>query len=178
MKKACVLVSVALSIFALVGCQKQTFGVDEDIWSGLSETERAKVIEDYNKKEELKIAGEQKIREKELENERAAKELEARTAPIHAAADVISSLRGNSKHESRKDSKKESSKTLEIRSIKSTFSSQVITIDDSSFEVSPFSTASKAWMKGQKVKLSSDSKNSLYPVVIKNLDNGEEVFAR
>lgn len=178
MKKAHVLYSFTFCILALTGCQKQMFGVDETMWGTLNEQERVKVIEDYNKKEEQRIANEQATREKKLENERAAKELEAKTAPYYAAADVVSSLCGNSKCKSRKISKKGFRSANVIQSVSSTYRGQVVNIEGTAFEISPFSRMSDAWVSGQEVKLSSSDEEAFYSVKIKNLDNGEKVFAR
>jgi hypothetical protein len=156
----------------LGGCQKTVFGVNEAVWEHLNETEREKVIEGYNKRQELELANLQKQKEKELENERHRQEVAEKTAPFYAAVNVVSALS--------KGSKKNSSyrTPLYIQAISHEIGSHTVTIGDELFEVSVFSKISDAWVKGQEVVLTSSDKKGLYPVKIKNLDNGETLDAR
>lgn len=149
---------ISLAILGLLtaGCQQRVFGVDEAVWSTLNAKEREQVIEGYNKR-----------KEKELDNERHRQEMEAQTAPIYAAAGVVSSIMGSANH---KDS------SLCIQSISP--STHTLTIGDDQFEVSIFSKMSHAWVKGQKVSLSKNENDVFHPVKIKNLDNGETVIAK
>ncbi len=166
--------SVTLSLLALTfllgACQSRIFGLDETVWSTLSEPEREKVIDGYNKRKEIELLNAQKERAQELENERHRQEVEAQTAPIYAAADAVSAMWGNSKSSG--------SVSLRIQAISSKQGKQVITIGNEAFEVSTFSNMSEAWVAGQKVELIKNEDSLLYPVKIKNRDNGESVEAR
>jgi len=163
------LLPIALSMIALAGCQQRMFGVDETTWSTLSEQEREKVIEGYNKRREIELVNGLKTKEKELENERHRQEVEAQTAPFYAAADAISSICG-------KETKESSSNRIQAISPK--YSSQVLTIRDTQFKISPFTKMSDAWLKGQRVQISKNDEDLYYSVKIKNLENGEVVSAR
>lgn len=54
----------------------------------------------------------------------------------------------------------------------------IITIEGEQFEVSPFSDMSDSWIRGQRVELQDSKQYSYYNVIIKNIDNGEQVKAR
>ena len=109
-----------IALFALVlgGCSPRVFGVDETVWTTLSESEREKVIEGYNKQ-----------KEKELENERHRLEIEAQTAPIYAAADAISNIWGKSQSKSQRKNY-----NICIESVSSSFSKNTLTIGGDIFE--------------------------------------------
>lgn len=164
-KKYCIALSLtALSAF-LGSCQQRVFGVDEAIWSSLSEQEREKVIDGYNKRREMELVHAQKQKEQELEK-------------IHYHLDTdgqsfsASSSWGNSNHRSSFFS------LVRIQSISSNKGRQVLTIGDEQFEISLFSRMSHAWVKGQKVELTKNDSDLLYPVTIRNVENGESVAAR
>lgn len=167
MKKK-LLLPALFSLITLAGCQQRMFGVDETTWSTLSEQEREKVIEGYNKRREIELANGLKTKEKELENERHRQEVEAQSAPFYAAADAISSIYG-------KEVKESSNK---IQNVSGKWSDQTLTIRDTQFKVSPFTKMSDAWLKGQRVQISKNDEDLFYSVKIKNLENGEVVSAR
>lgn len=166
--------SIAALSVLLGACQQRVFGLDEAVWNTLNEQEREKVIDGYNKRREIELVNAQKRKEKELENERHRQEIEAQTAPIYAAADAVSSLWGSSGRESRFDR----FPFVCIQSVYSNKGKQLLTIGDEQFEVSMFSKMSQAWVKGQKVELTKNDADLLYPVTIKNIDNKESVVAR
>lgn len=165
-----ILIPAIASTLILASCQQRMFGVDEATWTTLSEQEREKVIEGYNKRKEIELANKLKTKEKELENERHRQEVEAQTAPFYAAADAISSVCG--KHE---DKVYYSNR---IQAISSKIGKKVLTIQGTEFEVSPFTKMSDAWIQGQRVQISQNEDEHFYSVKIKNLDNGETVSAK
>jgi len=173
-KKYYITLSIAALGVLLSACQQRVFGLDEAVWNTLNEQEREKVIDGYNKRREIELVNSQKQKEKELENERHRQEVEAQTAPIYAAADAVSSIWGHSAKESRSDC----FPFIRIQSVSSNKGKQVLTIGDDKFEVFTFSKMSHAWVKGQKVELTKNDADLLYPVTIKNIDNGESVIAR
>lgn len=154
-------------VLLVASCQQTMFGVDQEVWSTLSEKEREKVIEGYNERKEMELAHQQKRQEKELEIERRQKEIDAQNAPIYAAAEAVTSIfRGES----------ENSPMIRIQSIQSKRGKQILTIRDEQFEV-PSYIKMDSWLKGQRVEL-RNGESFLYPVDIKNLDNGDRVSAR
>ena len=164
----------AISVFALLAsaCAQRVFGVDEAVWNTLNTQERDKVIDGYNKRKEIELANDQTRKEKELENERHRQEVDAQTAPFRAAADAISSVYGAHNKDNPTDSE------IRIQSLSENRGRQTLTIADTQFDVSPLSKLSHAWVKGQKVRLLKNDDEFFYSVKIKNLDNGESVFAK
>ncbi len=169
-KKHYITLSIAVLGALLGACQTRIFGLNEAVWNTLSEPEREKVIDGYNRRREIELLNEQKQKEKELENERHRQEVEAQTAPIYAAADAVSVIWGNSNGHS--------SSFIRIESISSNKGKQVLTIGNEQFEISTFSKMSQAWVRGQKVELTKNEDSLLYPVKIRNMDNGEIVNGR
>lgn len=152
------------------GCQSRVFGVDEEVWATLSESQREKVIEGYNKRKEIQLAGAHKRKERELQLFERQQEIDAQTAPFYAAADAFSLFWG--------PGKEERLSSLRITSLSKDFGTRVIVIGDTRFEVSPFTKMSDAWLKGQRVKLLKNEESLLYSVTVRNLDNGENIYVR
>ncbi len=173
-KKHYITISIGALSILFGGCQQRVFGLDEAVWNTLNQQEREKVIDGYNKRKEIELVNSQKQKEKELENEHHRQEVEAQTAPIYAAADAVSSIWGHSAKESRSDC----FPFIRIQSVSTNKGKQILTIGDDQFEVSAFSKMSHAWVKGQKVELTKNDADFLYPVAIKNIDNGEKVIAK
>lgn len=168
--KHCAIFSTILFSLLFTSCHPRVFGVDEAVWNTLNEPERTKVIEGYNRRRETELANQQKEREKELDNQRHRQELDAQNAPFYAAADIVSSI-------CQTDSKEKRSYGTWIQSLSSKHGRQTVTIRDESFEVSWTAEMSDAWLKGQQVEVLKND-DLLYPVTIKNLENGESVHAR
>jgi len=164
MSKALKIVSISLIagmvLSLLAGCQERVFGVKEEVWSTMSEKERGQVIEGYNQS-----------KQKELENERLRQELEAKNAPITAAASVLSALVDrNSKHEK--------SSYLKISSVSRSLGTTYLSVGGTKFEVSPFEDGEiDRWFAGQQVKIGK-SDDLMYDISIHNLDFNETVEAR
>lgn len=172
MNRVFAILSILVMGSLFTACQHRVFGVDEAVWTTLNESEREKVIDGYNRRKEIELANEMRQKEKELENQRHRQEVEAQTAPFYAAAGAVSSIWGSGKEQA------PSFSPLHIESISSEKGKQVLTIGDTRFEVPFLSKMSQAWVRGQKVELLHNEADLLYPVKIRNLDNGESVSAR
>lgn len=67
---------------------------------------------------------------------------------------------------------------IRIESISTSRGKKILTIRGTSYEVSPISQMSDAWVQGQKVELSKNEQDLYYSVTISNIDNGESVVAK
>lgn len=153
--------------FCLVSCQQSFFGLDEATWTTLSEQEREKVIDGYNKRKELRLIAKQKEEEHEREKELRRQEIEAENAPLYAVADVVSTIVRGSNDETH---------TLRIQSIQDQpFKKKLLTVRDQVYEVSSYEKLD-SWIRGQRIEIKKND-SFLYPVKIKNLENGESVLA-
>lgn len=168
MKK--IIFSLAAFLLSCSSCQTTVFGVNETVWNTLSESEREKVIEGYNQRKQMQLVQAHQQKEKELENQQRQQEIDGQIAPFYAAADAISLFWGNEKQER--------ISPLRITSLSKDFGTKIIVIGETRFEVSPFTKMSDAWLKGQRVRLLKNEESLLYSVTIRNLDNGENIFAR
>lgn len=139
----------------LSGCQRKIFGIDEDVWTSLSEQQKDKTIEGYNKRRELALL--------QAQNKE--------TPFVDIQPDSFSLSWNSSDPTTKLDT------SVHIQSISSHRGSPVLTIGDCQFKVSPFSKMSKAWVQGQKVKLTKNNDSLSYPVTIYNLENKESVLA-
>lgn len=163
---------IGISTLLLGSCQQQVFGVDQTVWTILSEKERQQVIEGYNRRKELALLQEEKKRDQELENDGLQFELSAESGSIYGEPDSMSFRWGSGSR------KPEFNDTIRVQSISSKMGRQILTIGGEQFEISTFTRLSQAWVKGQKIELSKNESDMFYPVSIRNLDNGECVNAR